>query len=149
MGRYSAEFRRCLERVDVAGVKAIWALEAPNDPLPDDMATIVTIHQARTSANSIDLKLRQWSHRWLIERGLQSSLPERLKPKAERMDEPKIVSAVGVAVNSLSDDGQERAKAIEKAMSDAVMECYADGITDPELVRARMLEARMKFLRGE
>jgi hypothetical protein len=38
------------------------------------------------------------------------------------------------------------AKAIEKAMSDAVAEAYADGKRAPEFVRARMREARARVM---
>jgi hypothetical protein len=40
------------------------------------------------------------------------------------------------------------AAAMEKAMSDAVAEAYADGKTEPAFVRARMDKARDKFIRG-
>ena len=62
---------------------------------------------------------------------------------------PKIVTAVGVSVNSFSEAGLPLAKAIERAMSDAVAECYADGMTDPEYVKTRMNEARERLLKAD
>jgi hypothetical protein len=76
-----------------------------------------------------------------LERGLPSGLPDHLKPKADRIY-PRTVEAVGVAVLATSADGVTRARAIEKAMSDAVAECYADGERDPEIIKSRMAEAR-------
>lgn len=51
----------------------------------------------------------------------------------------KIVEAVGISVRS---SVAPRAKMIEEAMSQAVLACSAEGITDPDVVRARMQEAR-------
>jgi hypothetical protein len=34
-------------------------------------------------------------------------------------------------------------------MEQAVAECYADGKTEPDFVRARMVRARTKVLRGD
>ena len=59
-------------------------------------------------------------------------------------DEPKIVEAVGSI--SLSTPGvgggPVLGKLIEAAMSKAVMDCYANGIVDPEVHKVRMQEAR-------
>lgn len=52
-----------------------------------------------------------------------------------------IVEAVGVAVTSAA--GKERAKELERAMSDAVTAAYAAGVTDPDEMRQRMLDARV------
>lgn len=49
---------------------------------------------------------------------------------------------MGVSVKANSAASEPRARAIEKAMSNAVLECYADGVTDVDLIRSRMNEAR-------
>jgi hypothetical protein len=66
-----------------------------------------------------------------------------MKPKAARLY-PHEVKAVGVAVNSFSSDPEAKAyaKVIERVMSRAVLECYEDGETDPDVIKARMNEAR-------
>jgi hypothetical protein len=64
-----------------------------------------------------------------------------MKPKANRLY-PHKVKAVGIAVKAMSEANVPRARAIEKAMSDAVLECYADGVTDVAVIRGRMDEAR-------
>ena len=135
------EFRRCLERLDIHGVRALWHRIAPHLPPPlDDHNCLIAIHHARTQANSIPLKLRAYSHHWLLDHGLPSGLPDDLKPAAERMY-PRIVDAVGIAVMS-SPFMQPVARAIQGAMSDAVMEAYGDNKRDPVFVKARMMEAR-------
>lgn len=53
-----------------------------------------------------------------------------------------IVEAVGAAAGSIHPSGKLLAKAIELAMSDAVLDCNAKGITDPAVIRAAMQKAR-------
>jgi hypothetical protein len=138
---HDAEFRRCLVELDVIGICDLWFHVSPNLPQPkNNDETLITLHHARTQAQSISDNLRCYSHAWLLERGLPSGLPDRLRAKADRLY-PRQVEAVGVAVKSMSGD-QERARAVERAMSDAVAECYADGERDPEIIKARMAEAR-------
>lgn len=53
------------------------------------------------------------------------------------------VFAVGVAVgNGDTPSGIARAKIIEAAITDAIAQAQAEGITDPEVIRARILAAR-------
>lgn len=56
-----------------------------------------------------------------------------------------IVSAVGTAVGQF---GHQTAwtRKIEAAMVDAVKEAQAEGITDPVVIRARILDARTRLL---
>jgi hypothetical protein len=95
----------------------------------------------------VPFKLRAWSHHWLMDHGLPSGLPDHLRPKADQIH-PRIVEAVGVSVKALSEASIPLAKAIERAMSDAVAEAYADGKRDPGFVKARMEEARYKVMRS-
>jgi len=55
-----------------------------------------------------------------------------------------IVSAVGAASGTLNPIRTDLSKRIEAAMTEAVKEAQAEGITDPDLIRSRMLEARSK-----
>ncbi len=59
---------------------------------------------------------------------------------------PKVVEAVGVSANSLSHAGRSRAKEIEAAMSAAVNQCFADGVTDPAKMKERMMSARQAVI---
>jgi hypothetical protein len=142
----ASEFRRCLLELDVIGACDLWFAVSPHLPQPkNNEEALITLHHARTQASSIPARLRCYSHAWLLERGLPSGLPDHLKPKADRMY-PREVKAVGVAVGTLSQLPEfiERARAIQKAMSDAVAEAYADGVTDPDIVKARMGAARLR-----
>lgn len=126
----------------MAGIRALWAKVSPHLPQPaSDAEALATIHRARTEARSIPLRLRAYSHRWLIDHALPSGLPDELKPRAERMY-PRIVRAVGIAVRGISEAGRERAVLVREAMVDAVENAYADGITDSARVRALMTKAR-------
>jgi hypothetical protein len=142
------DVRRCLEECDIAGIRRLWQHVAPGVPQPEtDFLALATIHRARTQAESIRLKLRAWSHRWLLDHNLPSALPDKLRPKAERMY-PIVVSGVGISVNARSEMMQPVALAVRQAMSDAVMEAYADHQTEPTFVKARMMEARIKILKS-
>jgi hypothetical protein len=141
---HADEFRRCLIDLDVVGICDLWFHVCPHLPQPkNNEEALVTMHYARTTARTVPLRLRCYSHAWLTERGLPSGLPDWWKPKAARLY-PHQVKAVGVSVKALSEANASRARAIEKAMSDAVAECYADGVTDPDVVKARMDEARQR-----
>lgn len=144
---HSAEMRRCLEAVDIAGIRKLWQHVSTHLPQPErDADALVAIHHARTQSQSIAFKLRAYSHRWLTDRGYPSGLPDELKPKAERIY-PRIVEAVGISVNSKSQLFKPIMTLVRDAMSDAVEEAFADGRTEPAFVSARMQEARVKTVR--
>ncbi len=64
--------------------------------------------------------------------------PKKAAAQADKV-EPRIAEATGAAASAKDGD---LAKRIETAMSDAVTEAAAKGITDPNQIRQRMLEAR-------
>lgn len=139
----NAHFLRCLVDLDVDSIRNLWHQVAPGLPQPrNDDEVLFCLHHARTQAESVTDSLRCYSHAWLTERALPSGLPDRLKAKADRLY-PRVVEAVGIAVKSLSGE-TERARAIEQAMSNAAAECYADGVRDAEVIKARMHAARLK-----
>lgn len=107
-----------------------------------DAEILATAHYARTQANTIPLRLRVYSHHWLLDHNLPSGLPDHLKSSTDRLY-LREVTAVGIAVKSAN---AALAKAVEKAMSDVVAEMYADGVTDSALIKARMEEARLKVM---
>lgn len=141
----SAVMRQCLEDLDVPRARTFWGHIAPHLPQPeDDLDALVTLHRARTEAQSIALDMRIYSHQWLEDRGLPSGLPDHLRPKAERVH-PRIVSAVGVAVAARSPEMEPLARLIQDAMNDAVQAAHADGrIEDTPFVKARMADARKR-----
>lgn len=129
----------CLEKADVEGMRRLWREVAPKMPQHGDSDTLIKIHMTRTMTEAVGFKYRAYSHRWLVERGLPSYLPDDLKPKADRLY-PVIAPTVGIMVNSK----YPKLKAeIVRVMSDAVMEAEADGkLTEDDYVRSRMLAAR-------
>lgn len=140
-------FRNLLTSGDVEGLRAFWRNASPHLPQPEtrEQAEIV-MHRARTEAESVPLKKRAYSHRWLCDRGLPSGLPDNLKPRAERIY-PRVVEAVGISVNARSEMLKPLAREVERAMADAVEEAYADGRTDPGFIRARMAEVKTRTWR--
>lgn len=145
--QHSVEMRRCLIDCDVAAIRKLWQHVSPHLPQPEtDADALVSIHFARTMAVFVPFKLRAYSHRWLLDSGYPSGLPDNLKPKAERIF-PRIVDAVGISVNTKSDLFKPIRLMVRGAMEDAVMECYADNRKEPEFVKSRMQEARQKTVR--
>ncbi len=141
-------FRQCLVDFDIGVARKAWAEAFPHlPPLGSDEDVVIVLHYARTQTELIEFKHRAWSHGWLTERSYPSGLPDHLKPRAERIY-PRIVEAVGIAVGARSELMKPLAAAMQKAMSDAVEECYADGRTEPEFVKQRMREARAAVLRS-
>jgi hypothetical protein len=142
----SDEIRRCLIDLDIDGIVRVWGQVQPGFPVPSTrQEVLVTLHLARTAAITVPFRLRAYSHRWLTDNGYPSQLPDRLKPRAERIY-PRTESAVGIAVKSKYPVVKH---AIQTAMQQAVLEAYADGHSnEPEIVRQRMLEARRKEQRG-
>lgn len=136
-----AEFRQLLEDGDVDGLLKAWARVAPHLPQPAsrDQAEI-TMHMARTAAESIPMKARHYSHHWLLDRMLPSQLP----PK----DLPVIAEAVGISVNFGSKLLEPAAREIQGAMEDAVNDCYANGETQVPFVRERMADARDRTIKA-
>jgi hypothetical protein len=144
---HATEFRRCLENMDVRGIRRIWRHVSPDLPQPsNDHDALVAIHHARTQAQSIAFKLRAYSHRWLIDSGYPSALPDRMKPSAERIY-PKVAEAVGISVNARSELFKPVVAMVRGAMEDAVMDAFADGRTDRDFVAARMSEAKQKSIK--
>lgn len=142
---YSAAFRQCLVDLDVPLSRKLWRHVSPHLSQPaDDAEMLATLHMARTATEDIDTRLRFYSHRWMLDRGYPSQLPDRLKPSAERMY-PRVVDAVGVSVNSKYPIVKAE---IGGAMVNAVLETYADGVKDPAIVKGRMLQARGRARRS-
>lgn len=142
----SDEVRRCLIELDIEGMVRAWGRIWPGMPVPTTRGEVlVALHLARTVSITVPLRLRAYSHRWLIDQNYPSQLPDHLKPRAEKLY-PKAEAAVGISVSSKYPAVKY---AVQTAMEQAVLEAYADGHSDePEKVRQRMLEARRKEQRG-
>jgi hypothetical protein len=137
---HADEFARCLVTCDVPGMRRLWRHVSPHLSQPaNDHETLIAIHHARTQADSFSLRLRAYSHAWLVDHGYPSGLPDELRPAAQRMY-PVIQHAVGIAVRSKYPEVQTT---VMNAMSGAVLEAEADGrLTDSPFVKRRMMEER-------
>jgi hypothetical protein len=144
-----ADLRRCMEALDVPGMRALWAKQSPHlDQPKSDEDALVALHMARTGSEFLAFKHRAYSHAWLSERGLPSQLPDRLKPRAERLY-PRAVSAVGISFRVRDPLLKPAYDMIRGAMEGAVLEADADGrIEDSPFVKARMNEAKDKERRA-
>lgn len=144
---HTGALRRALEDCDVAAARALWGQLAPGMPQPEsEQHALAAIHYARTTMASIRLRRRAYSHRWLLDHGLPSGLPDDLKPRAERLY-PRIVDAVGISANFRSPLLRPAQPIVQGAMSDAVEECYAEGRPEPGFVKARMIDAKDRTIR--
>ena len=141
-------FRNLLEAGDLDGLREHWAAAMPNMPQPEtrEQAEIV-MHHARTQAESLPLKARAYSHKWLCERKLPSGLPDRLKPSAERLY-PTVATSVGISVNARNPWFKPAIAEVQGAMEYAVNEAYADGRQEPDFVRGRMNDARERTFKA-
>lgn len=138
-----SEAFRCLDELDIEGMKRLHLAKFPHLPLASDEAVLKTLHIARTLCEKLPFWKRAYSHAWLEERNLPSRLPDRLKKRADRLY-PRVVGAVGISVNFKAPDLKPAGDLIQAAMSEAVENCYAEGRQEPEYVKPRMLEAGRK-----
>lgn len=146
--RHAAGFRRCLEAGDANAARLLWKYVFPALPQPtSDLEALATLHAARTAARSILFKLRAYSHRWLVDNGYPSAMPDELKPKAERVY-PRVTAAVGISVNTKSEILKPITGLVRAAMEDAVLEAHADGkLGDSAFVKVRMFEAKDRIIK--
>ena len=146
--QFTSEFLRCLVDLDAAGARKIWAYTHPHLHQPaTDHETLLMLHSARTQTELVSLKSRAYSHRWLVDNGYPSALPDHLKPEAERIY-PRVAEAVGLAVASKSSYMKPAALEIRSAMEGAVLEAVADRIrlTDSR-VSVMIRAAREKIIK--
>lgn len=77
--KHGAEFRRCLVELDVRGVMRLFNAFAPDGAkVATEKEALYTLHMARALSQAVPLNLRQYSDRWLRERGLGAFLPRQL-----------------------------------------------------------------------
>ncbi len=151
MPDHSAEARRILLALDVNAMRKFDAFMAPNKPkgmVGSDADILAGMHSARAQLDIIPLRHREYSHRWLKERGMPSQLPPHLWEAAERFV-PKVVEGVGVMVAISSEELQPAADMVQGAMNNVILDAYADSDSpDPARLKERMMIARSTELRG-
>lgn len=141
---HSAEFRRCLLEADVPGIMRIWKHTNPHLPQPSPSEAVLQLHMARTEAQCVPKKLKLYSYDLLYEQGYKKIDGKWVhgEPVFIGEGDPALkVVAVGIASKSRYADVRER---IVAAMKDAYLNEIAKGITEPKIVRGKMLEARAK-----
>lgn len=142
----AAGYRDALLALDVAAMRRLAAHTMPHIQQGDGTAILTAMHMARTQAESLPLRARAYSHRWLDERGLPSQLPDALRPKAERMF-PKVVSAIGVSVNFRLPELRPAKPLIERAVTDMIEDTPAAKRDDPDFMRPRIAEVKRETRR--
>lgn len=66
---YAVQFRQCLENLDAAGARDIWAHVMPHLPLPkNEDDTFEIMHRARIEMRSLPESAKAYSKQWLKER---------------------------------------------------------------------------------
>jgi hypothetical protein len=143
------DFRAALVAGDVRLLRRMWSSWFPHLPqVKNAHEAEIVMHHARTQAESIPLKHRAYSHRWLLERELPSGLPDQLRPSAERMY-PVAAKAVGISVNMRSPYMAPAVVEVRGSMEHAVLEAEADGLLgDTTHVSRRMTEAKNRTMRA-
>jgi hypothetical protein len=148
VAEYSDNMLRCIRDIDHELAMKLWKHARPAAAQPEnELQAIIMLHYARTKISSMPEKLRLYSHCFLRDYNMPSALPDHLKPKAERMY-PVGIRAVGTASGKFGGGKTAFNYAIEKVMSDAVLEVQADGhdLASP-VMKARILEKRADFRR--
>ena len=142
-------FHQALVAGDVARCREIWAVVGKHLPQPKNLGEAkVIMHRARTEAKNISLSKRVFSHDWLTERNYPSGLPDELKPKRDQVV-PRLVSAVGVSINTYSKliDRKEECKELQSVMAQAAGEMIDAGIFDKARTQKRMWDAKDQWIR--
>ncbi len=131
---HAAEFRRCLETLDVKGVRRLWQFVSPHLPQPkNDSEALHTIHLARASMATLPLKLKSYSEQWLKER-----------------ETGVIAHSVGIAVGM---HGKKEPRLVDRllntrgAMEHAVITAVQDGVdlaTESVEIKKRIMTARQE-----
>jgi hypothetical protein len=68
--------------LDLEDFKRLWPHIMPHvDPIVTDKEALATLHMARAECKTMPVSLRQYSDRWLRERGFGSGMPDEIKPK--------------------------------------------------------------------
>lgn len=142
--RHAGEMRRCLLDLDVAVVRRLHRHMSPHLPQPaNDREALASLHVARTQCGAIPLRARAYSHRWLLDHGLPSYLPDRLKPMADRLY-PRVTEGVIVSATAHSELFKPVAGMIQDAMVEVAEDTYAtDKAVDGIKLRADLREARV------
>lgn len=131
-----AAFRRCLLELDVVGVRRLWRQVAPQMPQPEnDAEALHALHIARTTAESVPERQKEYSRQWLAER-----------------EHKIVVHAVGIAIGMHGPTEPWKRDSNDEMIGEvslAVDNAYKSGIDldkDAKEVSLRMRQAREKLI---
>jgi hypothetical protein len=129
---HHAEMQRCILELDAVAVQKLWRHIAPHMSQPQsDEEALAGLHMARTGLAAAPFPARAYSHSWLMERGLPSQLPDRLKPRAERLY-PWIVTAAAFSINFRSKFLRPIESLVTGAISKRMCELWAEHKKAPD-----------------
>lgn len=76
--KHGAEYFRCLDTLDIAGIRKLHAHTSPHlAQINTTKEALYALHMARTACEAISLQKRMYSDRWLRTRGVGSYLPAK------------------------------------------------------------------------
>lgn len=142
---HGAAVLRCLLNLDIEGMRKLHAYINPHLPAAgSDNDVLVSMHHARTQMEPVPLKLRAYSHRWLVDNGHPSGLPDHLKPKAEQIC-PRVVPATGFAMMFGSKILKPLIPLVETKVHEVILDAYGTDKVhkiDHDKLRKGMLETK-------
>lgn len=141
---HASSFLRCMLELDISGMRKLYAHTHPHLQGGSDTQVLVALHMARTMADNVSIKMRQYSHAWLVAGGHHSSLPDHLKPKGEQV-RPRVVPATGFAMMFGSKILKPLIPHVEGKVHEVILDAYATDKVhkiDHDKLRAGMLETK-------
>ena len=147
---HGAEMKRCIIELDIDAAQRLWHHMAPHMAKPEsDEQTLMVLHMARTALDSAKFEARAYSHAWLCERSLPSQLPDKLKPRADRLY-PRIVTAAAYSINFKSSFLKPIKSLVMKAIDERMNELWADSkkTPDAQLVLKEICDTKNNIMRA-
>jgi len=141
--KHGSEFRRCLLECDVGGLIALHRAAYPHLKDIGASEALTSLHMARVDAKSMPRKVKAYSTAWLKERGYEKSGGRW--DRSERLYTKVFAEAIGLSSSTLGGHKLPFNRQVERAMSDAAMNCIVKGVTEPPMQKECILKARAKL----
>lgn len=139
--RLGPEFVQVLLTLNVGRFRAMKREAEPHLPELSAADALVALHMVRCMVPAITQQAREYSRRFLKEQGYEW-INGRWEESATRAT-TVFAEAVGISSGARGSGRKGPLnREIEHAMSDAVLDCLAKGIREPQMQRERMMKAR-------
>jgi len=138
-----SDYYRALEAGDSKELRRLWSHSHSHLPQVSEKEAEKMLHLARCGTGTLPLKLRAYSHRWLVERNIPSPLPDEIRPECERLY-PRIADSVALCFRASNPAFKEVAAYAQHKASLAVEEMWAENDKDPLRVRNRIKEVKLQ-----